>query len=220
MDLPKTKATSLEPAKGLASPYDDDHLPLLTPSEVKALGIYPDQVGGMKLDGEETIQIGARVPKAVMYLIDRLVERKVMRVGSRSEFVRLAIVNAAFAFASEIQEGRLKLTVKRLEMLRRLQAEAVQLHDIGEAAALARKNATTLLADGSRWQAIQTLRVAKRFMEDIPFGGLRAEFGGKLLGNIDPGGDVDAVGEIWRRVASGELDRDDEEEVGEGVKIG
>lgn len=221
-----TKPVSLDPRTFKTDPYEADHVPLPSPEELKRLGIYSTGGSLLPSDEEGSIQIGTRAPKAIVFAMDRLVERRVSKITNRSEFVRTAVVNLVLQLSEELESGHLKMTVKRLEMQRRAAAEAMLLHDIADMAATTRRVATLYVASDSGYEAVKALRNAKRYMEEaIPGEALRAQFINKVFGSKDgrerpEGWEGDEVGVLWNKVLEGELDRDDEEEVQGKAKLG
>lgn len=219
-DKAKTaRPTSLDPSQFKRSPYDPGRIPPPLPDELRRLGVFPAADGEpmshrLKSD-EKAVQIQARVPPAILYAVDRLIESRAYNIRSRQEFFRTALANLAVEMADEVQQGHVRLLVRRLEEQRRMVAELRLVNDADEMADLTRKAAKGLMASGNAFATVQALRTAKRFAEDLPYAGLRARFEEKVGGA--PG--EDDVGAVWARVLSGELDKDDEELVEEKVKI-
>lgn len=219
------KPTHLDPAKVLADPYSAEYVPLPNSTQLRAMGVFPTKTGGIKLeDDAKSAQISTRIPTAVLYAIDRILERRMLKVSNRAEFFKTAVVNLVFQYAEEIQEGRIKLTVRRLEMMRRAAAEAMLLGDINEMAVLVRRNADLYVAADSDYEAVKALREAKRFMEEIPSSGLQDQFSFKLFGSKDgkgrpEGWEDDPVASLWAKVLDGELDHDTDEEQREKARL-
>lgn len=211
------------------SPYDVKYMPVRLADELRAIGVFPAQTGSNR-DGrfleeaDKAISVGTRLPPAVLYAIDRLIERRVYNFRSRQELLRAAVTQYVCELADLLQQDMVRLSIWRLNQARRLVAEIEMLGGVEEMIALTRKSARRLIEYGNRLGAIQALRTAKRFAEDLPLDGLRNRVSAGLYGAATgiekpEGWELDEVALLWERVEDGELDKDDSEIVAEQVKL-
>lgn len=209
------------------NPYDIKYMPVRLADELRSLGVFPSNNSG---DGrflgepEKAISVGTRLPPAVLYAVDRLIERRAYNFRSRQELFRAAITQYVCELADLIQQDMLQLTIWRLNQMRRSVAEVEMLNGVEEMIAGSRKVAKRLIEYGNRLGAIQALRTAKRFSDDLPLDGLRQRVSAGLYGAptgiLRPNGwENDEVALLWERVEDGELDKDDSEIVAEQVKL-
>lgn len=214
---PKTSKDTLHPDNFQVSPYDPDRTAPPTLQEMSQLGIKapPD---------EKAISISTKVRPVVAYAIDRILEKRIYSLKDRQAFFRLALMNLISQLEHEITEGSVRVAFRRLEEQRRALAELVQMRHMADMITITQKVVKLFLSYGARFEAIQTLRRAKRFSEDIPIEGLKARYVNMLYGSPDgverPERDSwDEAALIWDRVMDGYFDRDDEGEIRERLKI-
>lgn len=201
----------------LASPYDVNRTPLPTTEELALLGVQIKSA-------DKAIAIGTKVQPEVVYAIDRLIEQRVYKIKSRHDFIRLAVMNLVATLEGEIQSEYVQALVRRLEDQRRMAAELHRLKDVVQMVASTRQVVGQLISWGDLMSAIRALRNAKRFGEEINTEAIRRRYINLLYGSVD--GEKrpddwethpDAV--LWDRVLSGELDKDDEAELNEKIKV-
>lgn len=201
----------------LTSPYDVNRTPPPTIDELAQFGIQ------LKSD-EKAVAIGTKVAPEIVYAIDRLIERKVYKIKSRHDFIRLAVMNLVATLEGEIQSEYVQTLVRRMEEHRRMAAELHRLKDVAQMVASTRQVVGQLMAWGDLMSAIAALRNAKRFSEEIYTEAVRRRYINLLYGS-DDGESRPADWEsrpeakLWDRVLSGELDRDDEVEMAAAVKV-
>lgn len=213
----KTSKNTLNPDQFQTTPYDADRLAPPTLEDLSQLGIKAPA-------DEKAIPIQTKVRPAISYAVDRILEKKIYNMKSRQDFFRLALMNLVATLEYEISEESVRLSVRRIEEQRRALAEITQLRHVADMVALTQKVVKYYLSYGERLQAIHALRRAKRFGEDIPLEGLRAKYHAMLYGSLDgqakpEGWENDEGAMLWDKVLGGELDRDDEAEIRERLKI-
>lgn len=209
--------TSLfDPERFKTSPYDAAHTPLPTPEELAVAGLAPKS-------GETTVPLSTRVAPALVFAIDRLIERRVLNIKGRQEFYRLALMNLVHQFVDEIQQEHVKQLVWRLQQIRTFYGEIQQVKHAYEALELTRKLVRMLLPI-DKHQAILQLRQAKRYAEEISYKGLRERFVAGMYGATDgverpEGWQDDELNVLWDKVWTGELDHPDGEESADKGKV-
>jgi hypothetical protein len=210
----------------VTDPYQVEYMPVRLADELRALGIFPSTGPTDLTEPSKAVQVTTRVDPSYLYAIDRLIERRVLDFKSRQEFFRTAIANYVSELADLIQQGAVKLSIRRLYEVRRIVAETERINHTEEITAGARRAARRLIEGGDTLGAIQALRTVKRFIEDLPYPGLKermsAAMYGAEKGNQPPEPDVwveDPVARLWSEVEEGNLDKDDTEIVQGQVKI-
>jgi hypothetical protein len=214
----------LDPAHFKVDPYALEYQPYPLADDLRRMGVFPVQSRPVSLDNPgEAVHVQTRIPPVILFAIDRIVERRLWSFKSRTEVFRTAVVNFVHHMADLIQQDQVGLAVWRLNQQRQTLAELERLNNFEEMVACTRKVARKFLDMGAHIGAIQALRGAKRYMEDIPFPTLRDRFeigvyGGE--GMVMPSSwHEDEVAVLWGKVLEGELDREDEEQVREQTKL-
>lgn len=207
-----------DPNNHRVSPYDTQRMPMPTTDQLVREGIPP----GPKSD-EKSVRVATNVHPVIAFSMDRLIERKVYNITSRQEYFRLALQNLTVLLEEEMQQGHVRSLVLRLERQRQLYGELKQLRHIMEMVELTRRVVQTHLQSDNRIGAIDALRNAKRYMEEIPFEGLKERYKKMLYGSEDgkelpEGWEGDEGAVLWAKVLDGELDKDDEDVVAEQMR--
>ncbi len=209
---------NLDPDQAHHSPYAEDRVPPFSPQEMARIA----GTQGPKSE-EKAIRLTTVVQPELVYAMDRILEKRVYKLKSRHDFVRLAVMNLITQCVEEIQQEHVKTLVARLEQQRRLAAELIQMKDTTSMVVATKRTVDLFLSFNNRMEAIKALRSAKRYSEDIPYEGIRERFVNCLYGSSDgkvrpePNAWSEAA-ELWHEVLEGGLDRDDEGEVAAGMK--
>lgn len=206
-----------DPLDPVTSPYAPERMPPPTLEELAQLGLRP------KSD-EKSVPVSTKVRPDMVYAMDRILERRLYNMKSRHDFYRLAMMNLIVAMEDEIQQDHVKTLVRRMEDQRRLVGELQQMRHVTEMVYATRKAVALFIQYDNVAEAIQALRNAKRFSEEIPYDGLRARFILSLYGGEDgqekpAAWESDRAAVLWDRVMSGELDIDDADELHERMKV-
>lgn len=200
-----------------ASPLDHLNVPPATPDDLLREGIKTSA-------DESSVQVQTRVPPTVVFLIDRIIERRAYAIKSRQDFMRLAVLNLLQRLEGEIQSEQLQTIWNRLESAHQSYVQIITFRRILESVLATRKTVKYLLAYDNRVDAIKALQNAKRIAEEIPFPGLREHYINLFYGSVDgkakPENWQDSEAAVlWDKVMSGELDYDDTDEVEERMKL-
>lgn len=207
----------ITPFEVKSSPFDPLNVPPATADDLMREGI---KVGG----DEQTVQLQTRVPPSVVLLIDRIIERRVLAIKSRQDFIRLAVLNLLQRLEHEIQSEQLQTIYNRIEFAHQNYAQLLAFNRVLESVLTTMRTVRGLLAYGNRIEAIKRLQNAKRIAEEIPFEGLRAYYINMFYGSPD-GKDKpvnwqeNEAAVLWDQVLSGKLDYDDTDEVEERIKL-
>lgn len=198
------------------SPYAGDRLAPPT------LPVFASLMDGSKSD-EKAVQMTTKVRPEVAYAIDRILEKRVYHLKNRHEFFRLAVMNLVSQCLEELPD-HVKTLVYRLNRQRALHGELLQNRHVAEMVTMTRETVKLFLSYDNRLEAIRALREAKRYSEEIPYEGLRRKFCNGLYGSPDglTRPEPPAWGEaerLWHQVLEGDLDRDDEDEVQERLRV-
>lgn len=199
------------------SPYDTNRTVPPTPEDLVKLGVQVKS-------GDVAVTVSTKVKPEIVYAIDRLIEQRVYKMKTRQEFFRLAMMNLIAILEYEIQSDAVQDIVHRLEVERQMVGELHRRRDALSMIALTKRAVDDFLQTGDMVDAIKSLRNAKRFMEQIPYAGLRTKFINALYGSVD-GETLPAdwrsqtAAKLWDRVLNGELDRDDAEEMAKTMKV-
>lgn len=213
----KDKTNPLDPSNFVHSAYGVDRIPPPTLDELAALGIKPE-------DAEKNIKVSTSVRPSIVLLIDRIIERRAHNFKSRQEVFRTALMNMVSMLQEDLQSDHLSTLVRRLESEREMWGQLMQFNHAIEMLSLVRRNVQTWIQYGNPNQAIKRLRNAKRYMVELPTEGLRDKFKYTLYGDpkgekIPDGWEEMESAVLWDKVLSGELDRDDEDDVLERMKL-
>lgn len=208
---------NLKKMAGMTSPWDERRVAPPGQEEMAQLGIKPES-------DEKAVSVSTKIRPALLYVIDRIIERRVYTHKSRQDVFRAALQNYVEDLEEEIQDDNLTTLLHRLTMQRRLYAQVLQMSAAAEMLALVKKNVQIWVLWGNRFEAVKVLREAKRFMEELPFDLFRERFKFTLYG--DPKGEAipdhwedmpSAV--LWHEVLQGDLDRNNEVEMQQEMKL-
>lgn len=217
-NAPYNASISLD--RAVNSPYSTDRVPPPTPQEWAAISGKRTAPSAH----EKAVQITTKVMPELVYIMDRLIEKRVYKCKSRHDFMRLAIQNLVTSMVDEIQQGYLSPVVYRMEQMTRTAMELEIVSDVQKMIVATQRVVAHFLDMEDRFEAIRALRSAKRYAEQLSHEHLKAKVVNCLYGSKDGKSRPDPATwgeaeELWHEVITGESDRDDEDEVAERMRV-